>query len=204
MLIKNLTDDNIIISFPTQSLQLELSAGTTAQPSISLSEEPIEIIIKEKDEKSGILGYILAFLISIPLSLLNYFTFVQIGKAVKLPVKIKLNKNHLDSALEIKESKEKLKNYELHCDAQKLNSDLCFTSEDLQKEIRNYNNSNVIMFLFPFICLIFLAVLFVISKKYIGTVILSAAIMLPLLFFYIKHTKNKKIIEDLKSMICKM
>lgn len=202
MLIKNLSDDNIILSFPIQNLEMQIPSGTATEPKFSFSEESIEIVIKEKDEKSGILGYILAFLISIPLCLINCFNFEQIDKAIKLPVKIRLNKNQLNSTLEIKDSKEKLKNYELLCDNKKLDSDLFFTLEDLQKEIRNYNISNVIMFLFPFICLIVLSVMFFISGNITGAVILSAALLLLLLNFYIKHSKNIKILKNIKSTIC--
>ena len=161
-------------------------------------------IIEKNSVAEKVLGIIIAVLISIVLWFINYFDSDSnsIEQAIKFDTKFKINSELLKERNEIIISDSKIPYiaFDAVINNCKLNGNPDFTKEKFNYQLKSYNQSKIIINVFPILTLLFLFILSVCINKIIVSIVVFCIILLMSFYGYKQLKKDKikiaKIVEQ--------
>ncbi len=169
-------------------------------------KEIATILVKEYVEEISIIqrliGYFMAFFISIPLWFISYFEVCSIEKDLLFPAKFKINEFKVKK-IEIEKSDKKFEAFSVKIDNIKLEDTLYITESELRRQINDYRTSIIISSIFPLIIVLFLLFISIHLKNIIIGFVFSFVVVILFITFIKVKKKNKKIINTLLELAYK-
>ncbi len=170
---------------------------------LNLDKDNIRFKISEYEEKQSFIvhlfGIVLSILISLPLLLLDCFQAESIEDNLKFSTRYDINDLSLNSEIEIiiKRSNKKLVAFSASLNGKALDGKISISENELEKQIKTYNESRFIILFTPAVLLFALSVIiFIFSSKIGGTLFLL--FLFAILFFIFKgKKKDKAVIETI-------
>lgn len=202
-MIKFVNNSDLMVTIDFYGVYNSLKLHPDEDYILNLDKDNIRFKISEYEEKQSFIvhlfGIVLSILISLPLLLLDCFQAESIEDNLKFSTRYDINDLSLNSEIEIiiKRSNKKLVAFSASLNGKALDGKISISENELEKQIKTYNESRFIILFTPAVLLFALSVIiFIFSSKIGGTLFLL--FLFAILFFIFKgKKKDKAVIETI-------